>query len=363
MANGNGQPQLLPFRRNTRQRLRQTGVTQSVAGGASALSASANFQLDRVGLLNYMIMIVRGTVTLSAGGALATLGPWSVVDRVRVDLNLGNMNLVDISGYQLYQVDKMLFRGFSADGLGNLFTVNATTFAAPVAMGANSWILPYIIPISANPGSQFDTGLVSLQAPEVQVNVQVRFNSAGANFVTNFTSLTAVTVELYPIYFEYPDPTAVMLPPGQIVRTVEFSTPIAATGDTFYTIDRQGTLLQLCSTVLLNNLRADAGIDTFRLVANINDTVYQIPAPVLKFINQFYMSSPGDTGVWSLDLWHAGENPSSYDDRDVIDTEVLTTLQWVASISSGLGAAGTNFFNTARRILVNFAPPGYGPAL
>lgn len=359
----NGQPQLLPFRRNTRQRLRQTGTTQSVAGGGSALSATANFQLDRVGLLNYLIMIVRGTVTLSGAGALATLGPWSVVDRVRVDLNLGNMNLVDISGYQLYQINKMLFRGFSADGLGSLFTPNATTFAAPVAMGANSWILPFIIPISANPGSQFDTGLVSLQAPEIQVNVQVRFNSAGANFVTNFTSLTAVTVELYPMYYEYPDPQSVMLPPGQVVRTVEFSQPIAATGDTFYTIDRQGTLLQLCSTILLNNARADAGIDTFKLIANINDTIYQIPTPVLKFMNQFYMSSPGDTGVWSLDLWHAGENPSSYDDRDVIDTEVLTTLQWVASISSGLGAAGTNFFNTARRVLVNFAQPGFGPAL
>ena len=359
----NGGPQLLPFRRNTRQRIRQTGTTQSLAGGGSALAATANFQLDRVGLLNYIIMFVRATVTLSGAGAFATLGPWSVVDRVRVDLNLGNMNLVDISGFQLYEMNKMLFRGWSADGLAGLFTPNTTTFSAPLAMGANVWTIPYIIPISANPGSQFDTGLVSLQAPEIQVNVQVRMNSAGANFVTNFTSLTLTTVELHPVYFEYPDPQSVMLPPGQVVRTVEFSQPIVATGDTIYTIDRQGTLLQLCSTVLLNNLRADAGIDQFRLVANINDSVYQMPASILKFKNQFDMSSPADTGVWSLDLWHAGENPSSYDDRDVIDTEVLTTLQWITSISSGLGAAGTNFFNTARRVLVNFAPPGYGPAL
>src|SRR5215470_10975616 len=165
---GGGKPQLLPFRRNTRQRFRQTGVTQSVAGGGSALSATANFQLDRVGLLNYLIVMVRATVTLSGAGALATLGPWSVIDRVRVDLNLGNMNLVDITGFQLYQINKLLFRGWSPDGLGNLFTVNATTFAVPVAMGANTWIIPLIIPISANPGSQFDTGLLSLQAPEIQ---------------------------------------------------------------------------------------------------------------------------------------------------------------------------------------------------
>jgi hypothetical protein len=361
--NGNGQPQLLPFRRNTRQRIRQVGAAQTLAGGGSALAGTANFQLDRVGLLNYLLVIVRATVTLSGAGAFATLGPWSLVNRFRVDLNLGNMNLVDISGWKAYQLAKMLFRGWSPDGASGLFTVNPTTFAAPVAMGANTWIIPYLIPISANPGSQFDSGLISLQAPEIQVNVQARMAAAGADFVTNFTSVTAVNVELHQCYFEYPDPAAVMLPPGQIVRTVEFSQPIAAPGDTIYTIDRQGTLLQLLSTVLLNNVRADAGVDRLRLVANINDTIYDELTPVAKFKNQMDYSAPADVGVWAIDLWHSGENPSSYDDRDVIDTEVLTTLQEVISISSGLGAAGTNFFNTLRRVLVNFAQPGFGPSL
>lgn len=352
----------LPFRRNTRQRIRQVGAAQTLAGGGSALAATANFQLDRVGLLNYLLVIVRATVTLAGAGAFATLGPWSVVNRFRVDLNLGNMNLVDISGWKAYQLAKILFRGFAPDGGGN-YTPNATTFSAPLAMGANTWIIPYLIPISANPGSQFDSGLISLQAPEVQVNVQARMAAAGADFTTQFTSLTAVSVELHQCYFEYPDPQAVMLPPGQIVRTVEVSTPIAATGDTIYTIDRQGTLLQLLSTILLNNARADTGVDRFRLVANINDTIYDLLAPVAKFKGQMDYSLPMDTGIWACDLWHAGESPSSYDDRDVIDSEVLTTLQWVTSVSAGLGAAGTNFFNTARRTLVNFAQPGFGPSI
>jgi hypothetical protein len=363
--NGQAVDQRLPFRRNTRQRLRQASVTQSLAGGGSSLAATANFQLDRVGLLNYILVIVRATVTLSAAGSLATLGPWSLVNRFRVDLNLGNMNLVDISGWAAYQLAKLMFRGFSPDGLGGLYTPNATTFAAPVAMGANIWIIPYLIPISANPGSQFDSGLISLQAPEIQLNLTARMAAAGADFVgaAQFTSVTATTVEIHPCYFEYPDPQSVMLPPGQIVRTVEQSIPIAAVGDTIYTIERQGTLLQTVSTILLNNLRVDAGVDRFRLIANINDTIYDYLAPVLKFKNQMDYSSPADTGVWSIDLWHAGENPSSYDDRDVIDSEVLTTLQKVVTVSSGLGAAGTNFFNTARRVLVNFAQPGFGPSI
>ena len=101
-------------------------------------------------------------MTLAGAGAFATLGPWSLINRFRVDLNLGNMNLVDISGWKAYQLAKILFRGFSPDGIGGLYTVNPTTFSAPLAMGANLWVIPYLIPISANPGAQFDSGLISL---------------------------------------------------------------------------------------------------------------------------------------------------------------------------------------------------------
>lgn len=75
-------------------------------------------------------------------------------------------------------------------------------------------------------------------------------------------------------------------------------------------------------------------------------------------------SKPSDTGVFVLDLWHARESPSSGDDRDVIDTTLLTTLQWNPTVTAGttLGS-GNNFWNTARRVLVKFAVPGLGPSL
>src|SRR5206468_2557746 len=195
-------------------------------------------------------------------------------------------------------------------------------------------------------------------------NVQIRLAAAGADFVTNFTSITLTTIELYVSYFEYPDPQQVLLPPGQVVRTVEFSQPIVATGDTIYTIDRQGTLLQLCSLIIANGTRSNA-LDSMRLVANINDSIYLFaPRIILKMKNEFEQSCPSDVGSFNLDLWHAQENPSSGDDRDVIDTEVLTTLQWIATVTAGttLGS-GNNFFNTLRRVLVDFAQPGLGPAL
>ena len=358
MPSGNQVP-MLPFRSGTRQRIRQIKSAQSI----SALGGATTFTLDRVGMLNYLVIVLRSTVTLSAGGAFATLGPWSMIDRVKVNLNLGNMTLVDMSGYTLYQFNKALFRAFAPDGGGN-FTPASDTFAAGVASGANSWVLPLIIPISANPGSEFDTGLVNLQAPEVQVDVQVSLAAAGSTFVTNFSSIASTTVELYQCYFDLPRPGApVQLPLGQIVRSVETTIPVTATGETNYTVERQGQLLQFISTFIANGSRSN-GLDRVKLIANINDTIYDMPAVMNRIKYQMDYSAPADTGIFYLDLWHARESPSSGDSRDLINTEVLTTLQWDPVVSSltTLGS-GNNSWISGRRVLVNFAMPGIGPSI
>ncbi len=311
--------------------------------------------------MNYLIIILRATVNLTAAGAFATEGPFSIFDRIRVDLNLGNMNLVDVDGAMLYQQNKTLFRGWGPDGAGN-FTPNANIFSAPVAMGDNSWVIPLIIPISANPGSQFDSGLVSLQAPEVQVNVTARLASAMSAFVTNGNTITNATIELHTCYFEYPDPNFVALPPGQVVRTIQQNTPVVQTGQTLYTIDRQGILLQAINRFIANSAVSDA-FDSVQLIANINDTIYDMKKSVIKIKNEMDYSSPSQTGVFNIDLWHAIESPSCGDDRDVIDTEVLTTLQESLIVTAGTTLGGVSQFKTLRRILVDFAQPGLGPSV
>lgn len=355
--NGN-QRQLLPFRYNTRQREKLIANAQALTG----LAAEGKVQLPRVGLGNALLFTLNATVTLSAAGAYAALGPWSVIDRFRVDLNLGNMNLVDTSGYGMYLLNQRLARSFAPDG-GADWTPTATQFSAPVANGANTWKLQWLIPLSANLGSEFDTGLIVLQAPEIQVDFSVRVASTGANFVTNFTSITNVTFDLDLLYFEVPDPNFVQLPPGQVVRTVEISKPYASTGLVDYTIERQGQLMQLISYILANGIRTD-GIDNIQFVANINDTIYQWRPDKLRFLEAYYYSLPLQTGTFGLDLWHSRENPSSGDDRDIVDSEVLTTLQWQPTISATtVIGSGNNFFNTVRRILVNFQQPMPGPTL
>lgn len=355
MPNGQ-QPNLLPFRLGSRQRKRQTQTTQSIAGGANALGGVASFTLDKVGMLNYLILIVRARVNLSMAGALATLAPWSLVNRIRVDLNLSNMNLVDIDGRMAYDLARMHFRGWAPDGGGN-YTPNVGAFAAGVANGNNDWIIPYFIPISANPGSDYDTGLINLQAPEVQCTVTVRLTSNGAELATNFNTLTLATVELHQCYFSSLDPRAVVLPLGQVIRTVQFTQPVVATGENTYTVERQGKLMQMASRLVANGARSD-GIDRIQVVANINDTIYDETFGLLSQEFERDYSMPRAVGIFAKDYWHARENPGMGDGRDLINLEVLTTFQQKLFISSGttLGS-GNNFYDVGRRILVNFVSP------
>jgi len=346
----------IPFRAGSRQRKRQSGATQSVAGGGSALGGVATVTLDKVGMLNYLAIRVTATVTLSAAGAFATNGPWSLVDRIRVDLNLSNMNLVDYDGRMSYDLGRQMFRGWAMDGGGN-YTPSTLVFSAPVAMGANVWNLWYFVPISANPGSDYDTGLINLQAPEVQLNVSVRMAAAGANFVTNFTSVTLTNVEVHQCYFSSLDPRAVILPLGQVVRTVQFTQPVVAVGENTITVERQGKLMNTTTRFEANGARSD-GIDRLQIVANINDTMYDETANFNAEEFERDYSMPKPTGIFYKDFWHARESPGSGDGRDLINLEVLTTFQQKLFVSAGtvLGS-GNNFYHLGRRILVNFVSP------
>lgn len=350
-----GAPQgLIPFRAGSRQRKRQVQATQSFA--TPNLASTLQFTLDKVGMLNYLILVIRATVTLSAAGAFATLGPWSLVNRIRVDLNLSNMNLVDVDGNMSYHLARQMFRAWALDGATN-YTPSTLAFSAPVLMGANSWIIPYFIPISANPGLDYDVGLINLQAPEVQATVQVRLAAAGADFVTNFTSLTLATAELYQCYFSALDPRAVLLPLGQVVRTVQFTQPVTAVGENTITVERQGKLMNTTTRFVANGSRSD-GIDRIQVIANINDTMYDETATFNAIEYERDYSNPKPVGIFYKDFWHAREDPGSGDGRDLINLEVLTTFQQKLFVSSGttLGS-GNNFYDLGRRILVNFVSP------
>jgi len=346
----------IPFRQGSRQRKRQSGPTQSIAAGGNALNGVARVTLDKVGMINYLLVNVFATVNLTAAGAFATNGPWSIVNRIRVDLNLSNMNIVDCDGRMLYDIGGKFARGFAYDG-GGVYTPSTLVFSAPVAMGNNQWNLWFMVPVSANPGSDYDTGLINAQAPEVQVNVEVRLAATGAEFVTNFNTLTLTSVAVHQCYFSSLDPRAVILPLGQVVRTVQFTQPVVATGENTYTVERQGKLLNTITRFVANGARSDS-IDRLQIIANINDTMYDEIASFNAAEFERDYSVPKPVGIFYKDFWHARENPQMGDARDLINLEVLTTFQQKIFVAAGtvLGA-GNNFYDVGRRILVNFVSP------
>lgn len=338
--------ELLPFRAGTRQRRAKVGlVAYTVASQLTPL------ELPRVGMLNRVLVQFRGIVTLSGAGALSDLGPWNLTNRLRISANIGSAAIVDVSGYGAYMAQPIVEGvGYRPDlaGVGST-TPNADIHAAPVAMGANTWVLSYYLPVSANSGNQFDLGLVNLQAPETRVTVDI----VTGQLLDPATLVTAITgnYNVYYDYFEIPDPNAFQLPPLALVRLLEEQQAIGQTGENIYVVPRQGVLMHLIQRVNANGARSD-GIDNLFIRYNKTDTVYSMERQWERVIQRMNYALNPITGVFYWDFWHAASEVASGDFRDAIDTEELSTLEAGVTVSSGttLGS-NNNFLASVRRIV------------
>lgn len=338
------QRQLFPFRAGTRRR---RAFVSSVPYAAS--STLTPQELPRVGLLSEVFVQARLTVTLSAAGALTDLGPWNAVNRVQVNANIGAAAIVDLSGYGAYMIQPWTQNaGYRPDvGGAGVTAVNADIHAAPVAMGANTWVLSYFLPIAANDGSQFETGLINLQAPETRVTVNI---TTGA-LLDPATLVTATTGSffIYYDYYEIPDPNRFKLPPLALVRTLEESQVISAVGDNIYTVPRQGVLLQLAHRVNLNGARSDSW-DRALMRFNKTDSVYQEDRQWMRAVERRAFCLNPVVGVLYRDFWRANSLNSAGDTRDAIDSEELSTLESIVVVSAG-ATIGVASLSSVRRIV------------
>jgi hypothetical protein len=294
-----------------------------------------------------------GQVTLSGAGALSNLGPWNLLSRIKINSNI-NSFIWDTSGYGAYLENSLLARGFAPDlAGGGSVTVDPFIHAAPVAAGPNNWVVTWILPVGANQGSNFEAGLINCQSPQVRITVEPTFCT-----VTDVAPLaTAITgnLNVYYEYYELPDPTRSAYPALNLVRTIEDQLSVTGTGPTIYTVPRQGTLLHLLHYVRLNNLRSDS-YDSAQIRFNFSTFPYQVDRNILRLRNRELVGRDFPAGSFCHDFWHSGEDVSAGDNRDVIDTEKLSTLESIVNVSSGavLGVTGTNFFNSVRRIVQVF---------
>lgn len=322
-------PTLIPFRYGTRRRFRQVN---SVAYAPSATLPP--MRLDQVGMLAGILIRFVGSVTFSAAGALSDLGPWNLLNRIRVTANLGLAQIIDLSGYGAYMMQRSTYRqGYAPDAEGvRTSSPDPNLFSAPVAIGANAWQLTWFLPFPLNYGDKLEFGLISLQAPQIQVNVELvtgALTDPGA-----LITATSGTFFVDYLFYEIPDVSKFTLPPLALCRWIEDTTPIIA-DPTRYQVPRQGMLRTLYHLVRLNNARSDA-YQQLELLFNKGDSVERRSLQAIKFFQRAEFLEQQPTGVIALNFDQAGS--ALYNDgdpRDWIDTEELTTIESILTLGAG----------------------------
>jgi len=335
-----------PFRMGTRRRFALVGSQAYSAG------AVLNFELPRVGYLDRIYVVLRGTNNIGSASALADLGPWNAINRIRCNINIGSNLLVDLSGYGAYLIGSLIERGSMLNKAGIGDTVpHADVYAASVSSGNQTWALSYLVPISANDGDNCELGTISLQAPELRFTVEVTCGANGDPVTVNGTGFASTTVYVYYDYWEVPNLATTQQPPLILCRTLEELMSVTAVGDNIYTVPRMGTVIQLLHYFRANGARSD-GIDSFQLRFNKTDSIYKYDRWAKRIESRVQDTVEWPVGVYLYDLWHAMGNVSQGDFRDAIDSEAISTFESIITVSSGttLGS-GNNYINSIRRIV------------
>jgi len=342
--------QKLPFRSGTRQKFYQMNPMVFAAG------QTLTQVFPQVGMLSAIFLQVIGTLTYSAAGTLADQGPWNLLTRLQVLTNIGSAVLVDLSGFGAYLVQQLIGGGdYRPDVAGSgASTPSALIYSFPLSGTGVAFRLSYILPIGANDGINFDTGLINLQAPQTQVTLSLQCGQL-TDAASNITAIAA-TISVGYWYYEIPDLSIFELPPLSLVRTLEDQIPVASTGEQVYTVPPMGTILQAVHCLTLNGTRSDS-FDYGFVRFNKSDTIYNVPAGMQRMLERSRYGLNPITGTFFWDFWHAYGEVSQGDVRDAIDTEAISTVDFGMAISSGatLGSNNNNL-KTIRRLVQTIQP-------
>ena len=329
----------IPFRYGSRRRIQRVGFIPFQEG-----AVAPPLQLPNVGYLAGILLTWRGNIT-GTGVSPRVGGPWNLLRRIRVNLNLGSASIIDVSGYGLHLLNLLNGNGFQ----------NHVQYA-----GTSRW--HYFVPVSANLGENFSTGLILLQDPQLRATVEIAFNTLSAVF--NGTGLgiaSGAGVEVHYVYWEVPDLEKVSQPPLVLHRVVEDTMPVSQAGEVPYLVPRQGILLQMLHVLVLNGAYSDSWERAF-IRLNRVDTIAEATPDVLNALQILAQDGYDSNNSLPLhvihwDFFSAGTKAGSGDLRDALDTEAVTTTESVVVIpSNATFGTGNNFIHTVRRILQPIQP-------
>ncbi|HEV7454352.1 MAG TPA: hypothetical protein VGO07_03775 [Candidatus Saccharimonadales bacterium] len=232
--------------------------------------------------------------------------------------------------------------------------------------GANQVNYGLMVPINANDRQLLQLGLVNLQAEQIRLNLEVVPAAALTSYLVAGGPPTASALILYVAYefWDVPNPTRYALPPATLSRILEEQQIITATGELPYVMPRLGTLAQVseyflkgasaAAQVMMQFLDPTPDVQYFRVRANKSDMWLDYTTRFAEIEEALFMNStlssfmrPG-TRTW--DFFHSGLQTRNHGDRDLINTEQITTLEFIAAIDPSVTPTAFTSRNVARRV-------------
>jgi hypothetical protein len=345
---------LLPFRLASRQHFTQVGTVPYTSG-----AKLQSIRLPQVGWLAALVVRVFGTATGGAGTATyvnAVEQAFNLISRFQLNGNGGNINLMDVSGFDAYLISHLgLERGFKLDagGVGSS-AVDPTLVKTPLTTNAqvvSDFALTYILPVNANQGLNFETGLINLQAQDAFFNLEMTAPATSAIYATNAPTFSSMNVEVSYLWYEMPDPTRVNLPPPLICRTVGQDSGLAVVnGDNLIVVPRAGILMQAITAIKIDGAYSSTAIDQLAIKLNLNSVAYQQKGYQNRLWNRIQHAVDFPAGVNAFDFYHASQSVSEGDSRDMFDLEQYSTFQIIATIT-GMTTPSTSNIRTIYRTL------------
>lgn len=350
-----------PFGRSTRQNIRQIDTLDFQLGGIVSRA------IPRVGYLARIYLLFNGTNTITLGGgtaALDAMGPWNMVARLRVAANAGQ-DIYSTSGWMNYLLGYTTWGPMSdiAVNPGTARSYAGTIYSAGVGAGANTWNVPYLIPLAmtemAEPGLVLLQNELSLVQLSIQ-NTSAMFNTAGtlAPVLVTGAATSALTGTFTPIveYFAVPASEGDRPDIMWLHQILEFTQPVAGTGDQQINLLRDNIYLQIIHSVVLNNALNTANVNRMKLVINQSDVPYDIPLSAYLMLQRHRYGFDLPVGTFIHDFLYQGI--AGYGgERDLLNGRATSELQSILTIDAGATIGSNARIITCTRQLVRLAEP------
>lgn len=336
-------PPLIPFRAAARQHFTQVGVIAYTAG-----TKAPTINLPKVGYLATLVIRIFGTMT--GDGTAPTYvntveQAFNLISRFRVNGNGGNLNVCDLTGFDLYCLSHLGWeRGFKLDAGGTgSSSVDPTLFKTPLASGATTdFAITYAIPVNANQGLNFDTGLILLQAQDAVYTLDMDFAPLASIYATHAPTPSNMTVEVGYLWYEFPDPNRVALPPPLICRLQAQDYQPVIAGENHLVVPRAGTLMQAIIINKIDGGYSSTVVDEVSLKLNLNATAYNMKGYQNRWWNRMRLNVDFPAGVNAYDFYHSTQSVSEGDTRDMWDLTQYSTFELLSKITTVASPSTSN---------------------